>query len=111
MPAAGLVVSEHALNQALKRGCKLCQIIGARVAKAQILGRGRRKVDDWLQRLHSVRQTVQVVINVRLQLFRFALVHFSCLFIRNAARFILKGQNLVKQYRYGVQRFETTTAP
>ena len=108
IPAAGLIVSGYALDQALKQGCKLCQIIATRVARAQILGHGRKTVGNWL---HPGRRTVQVVFNARLQQFRFALVHFPCLFIRNAARFILKGQNLVKQYRYGVQRFETTTAP
>ena len=111
MPALGLIVSGYIFDQALRRSCKLCQIIAVRIARVQIFLLARKRAGNWLHRLHSGRQTLQFVLNGRLRHFRFSLVQFSCLLIRGTARFIMKAQNFLREDRYGMQGFKNTNAP
>jgi len=112
LPALGLIVTGYILDQALKRSCKFCQIIAARIARVQIFVLARKRAGNWLQRLHSGKQTPQFVFNARLRHFRFALIQFLCLLIRGTARFILKAQHFISPLSepYGTQDFRTTNA-
>src|SRR5215218_10622743 len=71
LPALGLIVTGYILDQALKRSCKLCQIIAARIARVQIFLLAWKRAGNWLQRLYSGKQG--------LRHFRGFLVQFSCL--------------------------------
>jgi hypothetical protein len=99
LPALGLIVTGYILDQALKRSCKFCQIVAARVARVQISLLARKRAGNWLQRLYSGKQG--------LRHFRGFLVQFSCLLIRGTARFLLKAQNFLRE-DHG---FKHTNAP
>jgi hypothetical protein len=109
LPALGLVLSGFILDQALKRSCKVCQIIAGRIGRLQIFWLARNGAGNWLQGLG--RRMLQLVVNARLRNFRSALVQFSCLIIRGTARFILKAQHFIRQDRYGMHDFRTTNTP
>jgi hypothetical protein len=116
IPALGFYLIGHILCHMLGLSCKLCQIIAARCLRwlapfakglvdwasapvsdgldrcSMTLARCRLGTGQWMQRLFRLAQKAYCSVNRRYRRVHWAIFEFSCLLIRNTARFVIRMQ-------------------
>jgi hypothetical protein len=117
IPAFGFYICGHILRQMLGFSCKLCEIVSARcvhllapfanalVSRAgasvldtldkcpMVITRRLFTISQWMQSLVSLGQKAYCLVHRWYWHVRNAILEFSCLLIRNTARFIIRVQH------------------
>ena len=119
IPALGFYLTGHILRHMLGLSCKLCRIIAARCLRwlapfakdlvdwartpvsdgldrcSMTLARCRFETGQWMQRLSRLARKAYCSVDRRYRRVHWAIFEFSCLLIRNTARFIIRMQQSV----------------